>query len=141
MQKLSFHPHSDLFPLMDGPEFDALVVDIKTNGLQEPIITLGDQILDGRNRYRACREAGVPFRFESYGGSDPLALVITANIHRRHLTASQRAMIAARIGNLARGSNQYVKRRKVEGKNPHARPWLHRALRTAHVPSLSMRRR
>lgn len=54
-----FHPLSDLFPPMGDKEFAGLVEDIRKNGLLTPIVKLGDLILDGRHRYRACREGGV----------------------------------------------------------------------------------
>jgi ParB-like chromosome segregation protein Spo0J len=94
-----FHPRADLFPLMEGEEFDALVADIKTNGLRTPIQLSGGKILDGRNRYRACLAAGVEpsiNRSESDIG-DPIAYVISANIHRRHLTAEQRRDLTAKL--------------------------------------------
>ncbi|WP_210248039.1 MT-A70 family methyltransferase [Bradyrhizobium cosmicum] len=50
---LSFHPYANLFPLIEGQEFYDLAEDIRVNGLRDRIDTLGDQILDGRNRYRA----------------------------------------------------------------------------------------
>jgi hypothetical protein len=56
---LEFHPHACDFPLMEGKEFKELVADIEKNGLRDPIILFGGQILDGRYRYRACLEAGV----------------------------------------------------------------------------------
>jgi hypothetical protein len=85
------HQLADIFPLMEGDEFDALVEDIKANWLREPITLYEDKILDGRNRYRAVIKAGLQYRlkdenFRPYTGSDPLGLVVSANLHRRHLT-------------------------------------------------------
>jgi DNA modification methylase len=56
--ELEFHEVANIFPMMNGEEFAALVEDIKTNGLQEAIWLHEMQIVDGRNRYRACQEAG-----------------------------------------------------------------------------------
>ena len=91
----SFHPLADMFPLMEGTEFDALVADIRNHDLIEPIILYEDKILDGRNRYRACQKAGVEPTFRPFMGDDPLAFVISANLHRRHLTIEQKRELAA----------------------------------------------
>ena len=44
---------------MSGREFDELVEDVRVNGLREPVVVRGDQLIDGRNRVRACTVAGV----------------------------------------------------------------------------------
>jgi len=98
--KREVHRVAMLFPMMEGVEYDALVTDIAANGLRSPITLLDDRILDGRNRARACQDAKVKPRFEQYGGDDPLAFVVSQNLHRRHLNTSQRALIAAKISNL-----------------------------------------
>ncbi len=100
---MKFHPLSELFPLMQGREFDELVADIKAHGLREPITTLDGMILDGRNRWRACEAAGREPFFETFRGEDPLAWVVSLNLHRRHLDESQRAMVAAKLANLGEG--------------------------------------
>jgi hypothetical protein len=96
----TFHPYAELFGLLKGGQFAALVADIKQNGLRHPIVQLGGAILDGRNRYRACIEAGVPIRTEQWvptePGDTPLKYVVSVNANRRHLTESQRAMAAAK---------------------------------------------
>lgn len=100
---LRFHPLADLFPLIEGVEFDDLVKSIKDNGQHDPIVLLDEMILDGRNRYRACLTSGVEPRIEQFTGKDAVAFVMDHNIHRRHLNESQRAMIAAKLANLKTG--------------------------------------
>jgi N6-adenosine-specific RNA methylase IME4/ParB-like chromosome segregation protein Spo0J len=97
------HQLAELFPLLEGEEFDALVSDIKSNGQREPIVLFEGKILDGRNRYRACLRTQIKPIFKNYRDNDPLAFVISLNLKRRHLNESQRAWVASKIANLPRG--------------------------------------
>jgi ParB-like chromosome segregation protein Spo0J len=95
MKKLTLHPACRLFPQLEKVELKELAADIKANGLQNPIVLYRGQILDGRNRFLACRIAGVKPRFVNWDGEgSPLEWVISENLIRRHLTSSQRAVIA-----------------------------------------------
>lgn len=89
------HPLCTLFPRIDGDDFNSLVSDIKLNGLRNPIITHDGMILDGGNRYRACIEAGIAPIFSIYSGESVVDFVLSANLHRRHMTPGQRAAIVA----------------------------------------------
>jgi hypothetical protein len=79
-----------------------LAEDIKQNGLQNAITLCEGKILDGRNRFEACRIAGVEPEYETFDGDDPLKAVISLNLMRRHLDESQRAVIASRVANMTR---------------------------------------
>jgi hypothetical protein len=79
---------------VDGAEFGELVGDIRAHGLVQPIVRFEGKILDGRNRYRACQHVGVEPRYVEWDGESPTAYVLSLNLHRRHLTDGQRAMIA-----------------------------------------------
>jgi len=106
---LPIHPAAEMFPLMAPDELRALGEDIKKNGLTSPIVLWqGDHgsplyLLDGRNRLDAI-EPGIdgpdlaPNKVIALAKSvDPYAYVISANIHRRHLTADQRRELIAKL--------------------------------------------
>jgi hypothetical protein len=101
------HPACEAFPEMSAAELQELADDIKSNGLTHAIVRDADgRILDGRNRMRACEIAAVEPRFETYKGDNPIAYVISANLKRRHLNESQRALVAARLAKIEHGSNR-----------------------------------
>jgi hypothetical protein len=97
----TLHPLCTAFPPIDEQAFAELVDDVQQNGLREPIVLLDGQVLDGRNRYHACLQGGIEARFRAFGsdkadGTDPVAFVLSKNLRRRHLTASQQAAAVAK---------------------------------------------
>jgi hypothetical protein len=107
VKKYDFHPIANAFPLMEGDEFSELCGDVETHGVREQGVLLDGLILDGRNRYRAAAAEHVEMSFRKFDasidGESPIEFVISANLRRRHLDASQRAMAAAKIANLENG--------------------------------------
>lgn len=115
---IPFHPLADLFPLIEGPDFEALCEDIRKHGLRQPIQIWHGQILDGRNRYRAVCQMFPGYGdlsaaehlacdgswFEDVSHIHPRLLpahVISLNLRRRHLDETQRAMVAAKLADRA----------------------------------------
>lgn len=101
-----FHPVAEIFPMMSDREMLDLVEDIREYGLREPIWLHTDgRIIDGRNRFISCRQLGIEPDVRTFAGadSDLVAFVLSLNLHRRHLSESQRATVAARIANLDEG--------------------------------------
>lgn len=102
------HPLAELFPMLPDQEVRELADDIVTFGQRVPIVLLDGKILDGRNRYAACQFADVEPVTVDYDGDDPLNFVLSHNLHRRHLSESQRAMVAAKIVDWENGLNQHT---------------------------------
>jgi hypothetical protein len=109
---LPIHPAADLFPLMAPDELRSLGEDIARNGLQSPIKLYGAEpvLLDGRNRLDAMELVGINFQLwrntllwnlkpcsTEYSGDDPYGFVVSANIHRRHLTAEKKRELIAEL--------------------------------------------
>jgi hypothetical protein len=96
-----FHPLAEMFPLIEGEDFSELVEDIATRGLLVPIMLYQGKILDGRNRYRAAKEAGYKFTTKDFrelsSSLDPEGYVISTNIHRRQLTNKQKREVIGKL--------------------------------------------
>jgi len=94
-----YHDVSMIFPMMGEDEFQALKEDIQANGLLEPIwIDADGKIIDGRNRHKACIETNTPMKFKVWNnGQSLVSFVVSLNLKRRHLSASQRAACALDI--------------------------------------------
>ena len=106
---IPIHPAADLFPFLDEEALTNLENDIKLNGQAQPIITWRGAIVDGRNRYAACVRGGVKPKTKEVQFADDaeaVRFIISTNIHRRHLTESQRGMIANELAKLGHGQRQ-----------------------------------
>lgn len=90
------HEFANIFPMMGNKEHKELTKDIKQYGQQDPIILFEGRILDGRNRFKACKDAGVEPTTIEFKGKDALQYVMSTNLKRRHLTDSQKAVVGRR---------------------------------------------
>lgn len=121
---LPVHPAAELFPLMketDPAGFKGLVEDIRVQGLSTPLamwtdVESGEKFLiDGRNRLDALAELGclglndkgelgwrvcdkwLDFKNLEIIGGDPYEIVLSFNVHRRHLNAEQKDDLIAAV--------------------------------------------
>lgn len=90
-----------MFPPMPPEDYEDFKLDIAENGQQVPAVSYKGLLLDGKHRDRACTELGIETKFiewdgKGWGGS-PTLYVVSANRHRRHMTASQLAMVGAKM--------------------------------------------
>ena len=116
---MKFHPAAEVFPLLAGKEFAALVADIKEHGQLDPILILDGVILDGRNRWRACKEAQVEPKIKDWNGGNPWDFVWSKNAERRHLEPGQKAAIRYKV---EKGSDAWLaKQEAAEDKANRAR--------------------
>jgi ParB-like chromosome segregation protein Spo0J len=112
---MKHHPFTEIWPLLSGKAFERLKADIKANGLKMPVLVYRDQVLDGRNRQRACEEIGAAVRYvdaDVKNDNEALNLVVSLNQYRRHLTVAELAFAAERLAALKHGSNQFWSKNK-----------------------------
>jgi len=113
-RKYTLHPITDKFPEMSDAAYGELREDIKKNKQLVPIVALPDsRIIDGKHRFLACQELGIPPVVEVYEGPQDekslLEYVRSLNARRRHLTADEVKAFAIK-------RQQKVKVLKAEGK-------------------------
>ena len=93
------HPYSQFLPSSHHDDYGNLVASLrKTRRLRYSIIVYQNQILDGNQRLRACKEAKVEARHIEFKGTDEeaLDLVWDLNFARRHMSASEKAAAVAK---------------------------------------------
>jgi N6-adenosine-specific RNA methylase IME4 len=88
------HPAANIFPMLEEKRLQELADDIRENGQREAIRLLNGKILDGRNRYAACKRLGIYPATEALPADlNPWAFVWSLNGQRRDLTTDQRYII------------------------------------------------
>jgi ParB/Sulfiredoxin domain len=122
---VQYNPLACCWPMMKDEDLQQLADDILANGQRQPILLDDeDRILDGRNRHAACIIAGVEPTFEPFTGDTAaqLALVMSVNNCRRHMTAGQRATVAAKMLKVAEDlPSQLARQGEKQKKTPRIR--------------------
>jgi ParB-like chromosome segregation protein Spo0J len=103
--RLRAHFAAELLPRLTAEELANLTADIKVNGIIHPIITVSHEgervILDGLSRQAALESLGMVVGPEHIREittpADPLDYVLSANLHRRHLSSEQKRELAAKV--------------------------------------------
>jgi len=114
------HPAADLFPLMEGDDFERLVDSIRQNGfdpLQPIVVDRDGRVIDGRNRARACEAVGILPLTVTYEGDDPFGKAVRMNIVRRHLTPSQIAGVLVKSERLREAQIEAKERQVASGRD------------------------
>jgi hypothetical protein len=107
------HPAASVFPLIEGDDFEDLCESIRTHGVQHPAVVRGSELLDGRNRMRACER----LKSEGWTGSCPTVewkddgrnvaeWIWDTNAIRRHMNDDGLAMASSAIWPLIAKENE-----------------------------------
>ena len=116
---IKIHPVASLFPRMIISEFKRLKADIKRNGQIEPIVLYKGKIIDGVHRYKACMELDRKPKTRTWNGKGSLlSYIISLNLNRRHLSISQKAMIADNARPMIARESKQRQKTSTGGKNP-----------------------
>jgi hypothetical protein len=83
--------------MMDESKLAELADDIRKNGQLVPVWLYEGKILDGRNRWAACKVAGVEPKTKEYTGDEPTAFAVSLNDRRRHMNKGSLAAVAAEL--------------------------------------------
>ena len=94
---------------MDEADYLALLDNVDDHGQRDPIVIFEGMVLDGYNRQKVCLQIGIEPKTVQFDGDDPAEYVLSKNLHRRHLTPSQRAsaVVACRAW-VRSGANQHT---------------------------------
>lgn len=107
------HPAAAVFPLIEGDDFNDLCESIRMHGVQHPAIVRGKELIDGRNRMRACEA----LKAQGWSGSCPVVewkddgrnvaeWIWDTNALRRHMNDDGIAMASTAIWPLIAKENE-----------------------------------
>lgn len=107
------HPAAAVFPLIEGDDFNDLCESIRMHGVQHPAVVRGNELLDGRNRMRACEA----LKAQGWSGSCPVVewkddgrnvaeWIWDTNALRRHMDDDGIAMASSAIWPLIAKENE-----------------------------------
>jgi ParB-like chromosome segregation protein Spo0J len=113
---IDVHPAAELVPSITGEAFNNLIEDIRRHFIKEALVFNSERLLiDGRHRLTAVEEAIGPVVLLENGGpavstgeglkplpfriddSEPYALVVSLNAHRRHFNNQQKRDFIAKL--------------------------------------------
>lgn len=103
---LPLHKLCELLPDIKGKQFDEMVDDILDRGQVDPIDVYEGEVIDGKNRQRACEAAGVSPQYVEWVPPEGCEtdedvqnaigeFIYSRNFLRRHQSETDRAMYAA----------------------------------------------
>jgi len=124
--EMRWHSIACIFPMLPDAELAAMADDIRTHGQREPIVLFEGAVLDGRNRWLACKMVGAtPITKEFIGTKrEALAFVWSAGAVRRDLTPGQRSACNAEREKLdAEYAAEVEAMRKTAPKNNNAKKY------------------
>lgn len=94
------HDYGRCFPEHWGMSLAGIKDSIREEGVREPIVKIGNEILDGWARYTSARELLIDYPVTEYAGTDPLIDVIRWNLEARQLGANERKLVATKLAKL-----------------------------------------
>lgn len=113
----------NIFPEMLSEDYIRLKDDLKKNGYDTayPIWIYEEQILDGWNRDKVCKELGIEPTYAEFIGNDTDAIdfVMRSN-KRRNLSSSQWATVAVEADEIVKTIQKEAEKRMLAGKSDPA---------------------
>lgn len=109
---LEQHEFAKIIPRHSEESYQSVLASIKEFGQRVKGLVYQGRVLDGNTRQKACIEAGIPFKYELFHGTDEEAKnEVIARIKHRHLTKAQISCCAA----------EWIERNKIKAGQCNSR--------------------